>query len=123
GDLGLVHDATVLTLGHREGALTCIDRIITLQGTRAAPVQLEAVEEAISALDQAFNVGRVRIESWQGAHVGQGLARRGPPVEVMTPTAKTNAEEWPALIQALATHTLILPRHERLREELLNLAY
>src|SRR5581483_7763950 len=32
-----------------------------------------------------------------------------------------HAEEWPVLAQALASRTLILPHHARLREELLNL--
>jgi hypothetical protein len=120
---GLLIDATVVVMGHREGALICIDRITTLQGTRQAPVQLEAVEDVLLGLDAAFRVRWIRIESWQGAGSVQRLVRRGLPVEIMTPTAKTNSEEWPMLIQALATHTLILPPHARLREELLNLTY
>ncbi len=40
---------------------------------------------------------------------------------LFTPTAKTNAEEWPILAQRLAGRTLVLPPHARLREELLNL--
>src|SRR5439155_18017949 len=40
-----------------------------------------------------------------------------------TPTAKNQGEEWPILAQPLANGTLVVPRHARLREELLNLVY
>ena len=120
-DLGLTHDPSVAALGHREGELLCLDRIQTFQGSRAHPVELAAVEDALLEWHARFNVQRIRIESWQGAASVQRLAELGLPVEIMTPTARTNAEEWPALIQALASHRLILPEHPRLREELLNL--
>jgi hypothetical protein len=51
------------------------------------------------------------------------LTALGLPVELFTPTLKTNAEEWPVLVRRLTDRTLILPQHGRLREELLNLAY
>ena len=36
------------------------------------------------------------------------------------PTQKKHAEEWPLLVQRLVARTLVLPKHARLREELLN---
>jgi LmbE family N-acetylglucosaminyl deacetylase len=51
----------------------------------------------------------------------QSLERAGLPVELFSPTAKAHAEEWPILAQRLASRTLVLPPHARLREELLNL--
>jgi hypothetical protein len=52
----------------------------------------------------------------------QNLAReRRLPVELSVPTAKSHAEEWPVLAQRLSSRTIILPKHERLCEELLNL--
>jgi len=51
----------------------------------------------------------------------QSLQRSGLPVELFTPTAKTNAEEWRILAQRLAARTLVLPPHARLREDLLDL--
>jgi hypothetical protein len=122
-DLGLVHDATVLALGHREGELILIDRIETLEGDRERPVSLAAVEERLLDWHARFDVRRIRIESWQGVASAQRLAALGLPAEIQTPTTKTNSEEWPQLIQALAGHRLILPEHARLREELLNLTY
>jgi hypothetical protein len=100
-----------------------IDRLVTLQGDRERPVQLAAVEDVISRLFDWFPIRRARIESWQGVGSAQRLAARGLPVEVFAPTAKAHSEEWPLLAQALANRTIVLPRHERLREELLGLAY
>lgn len=100
-----------------------IDKIITFQGSREQPVRLSAVEDTIKALAQRFNVTKIRIESWQGLSAVQSLSRLGLPVELFTPTAKAHAEEWPVLAQRLATQTLVLPPHARLREELLNLVY
>lgn len=65
----------------------------------------------------------IRIESWQGLSAVQRLTKYGLPVELFTPTAKTNSEEWPILSQRLVSRTLLLPPHPRLREELLNLTY
>jgi hypothetical protein len=62
-DIGLVHDATVNVLGHREGELICIDRIQTLQGTREHPVELAAIEEVWLDWAGRFTVGRIRMES------------------------------------------------------------
>jgi hypothetical protein len=49
------------------------------------------------------------------------LQASGLPVELYIPSAKKNAEEWPVLVQYLTAHTVVLPKHARLREELLNL--
>ena len=100
-----------------------IDKIITFQGSREEPVKLAVVEETIKHLAQRFNVRKIRIESWQGMAAVQNLKALDLPVELFTPTAKAHAEEWPVLAQHLATQTLVLPPHARLREELLNLVY
>ena len=100
-----------------------IDKIITFQGSREEPVKLAVVEETIKDLAQRFNVRKIRIESWQGISAVQNLQALGLPVALFTPTAKTNAEEWPVLAQRLSSGTLVLPPHARLREELLNLVY
>ena len=44
-------------------------------------------------------------------------------MELFHPTAKQHAEEWPVLAQRLASGSLVLFPHVRLREELLNLFY
>ena len=120
-DLGLVNDPTVVALGHAEGGLVFIDLLWTFEGSRAKPVQLADVEAAIRQLSARFQVRRWRIESWQGVAAVQSLQRLGLPVELFAPTAKAHAEEWPILAQRLSSRTIILPTHDRLREELLNL--
>ena len=120
-DLGAVHDPSVIAVGHVEGDLAYIDKIITFQGSREAPVQLATVEEKQRDLARQFRLTKIRIESWQGMGAVQSLQRAGLPVELYTPTAKSHAEEWPVLAQRLSSRTLLLPLHARLREELLNL--
>jgi hypothetical protein len=120
-DLGAVHDPTVIGVGHAEDGLICIDRLMTFQGSRETPVQFVDVEAALVALAAAFPPTRIVVESWQGLPVVQSLARRGWPVEVFTPTARTVADQWNTLSQALVSRRLVLPVHARLREELLNL--
>jgi hypothetical protein len=120
-DLGAVHDPTVIAVGHEDGGTVYIDRLLTFQGSHEQPVSLAAVEAAIVDLCRTFRLRKMRIESWQGLSAVQSLQRRGLPVEIFAPTAKTNAEEWPVLAQRLSSRTLVLPPHARLREELLNL--
>src|SRR5439155_22371413 len=98
-----------------------LDALLTFQGSRAEPVQIQTLEQALLDLAARFNLTKVRIESWQGIGTVQRLERLGLPVELFIPTPKTNAEEWPQLAQRLSNGTLQLFPHARLREELLNL--
>jgi len=120
-DIGAVHDPSVVGLGHEAGGIVYVDKLITFQGSRESPVQLATVEAAVIDLCRRFTVREVRVESWQGLAAVQRLQTRGLPVRMFTPTAKSNAEEWPVLAQRLSTGTLVLPVHARLREELLGL--
>lgn|SRR5215831_41840 len=123
-DFGLVHDPTVGAVGHVEAnGFAYVDRLVTFQGSREAPVSLAAVEATIRDLAIKFPAHRIRIESWQGMAAVQSLQRLGLPVELFTPTAKAHADEWPVLAQRLAARTLVLPPHPRLRDELLGLSY
>jgi hypothetical protein len=123
-DLGAVHDPTVIGCGYvnAQGQIA-VHRVETFQGSKAAPVLVAVIEAALQRLAQTFPPLRIRIESWQGLGTVQKLAALNLPVEIFTPTAKTNAEEWPILARHLAERTIILPPHERLREELVSLTY
>lgn len=126
-DLGLVHDPSVVGVGHVEtvegAALVCIDRLVTFQGSREEPVQLEAVEAEVRDLATRFRTRTIIIETWQGAGLAQRLERAGYDVTLFAPTPRPLSEQWSALRQLLASRRLVLPVHPRLREELLGLSY
>jgi hypothetical protein len=114
----------VIAIGHLDALdQAVIDKLLTFQGSREQPVQLARVEAVLLDCCAAFPPGLIRVESWQGLGSVQRLLALGLPVELFTPTQKTNSEEWPILVRRFSERTLILPKHERLREELLNLAY
>jgi hypothetical protein len=121
-DLGLVDNPAVVGMGSQQDGLVCVDRLITFQGSREAPIQLRAVEATIVELAQAFSVSRVVIESWQGEGLVQSLRDRGWPAESFKPTPTAVAPQWATLARCLADRRLVLPVHARLREELLNLS-
>ena len=98
-----------------------LGRLITCQGSAEAPVQLAHVERALVELSREWHLQQIQIESWQGVAATQTLQRLGLHVTLFTPTMKTNAEQWPILAQRLASRTIVLFPHARLREELLNL--
>jgi len=120
-DIGLVHDPSVICVAHAEDGLIYVDVLQTYQGSRAQPVRIATLEAALTDLAARFNLTRIRVESWQGAGIAQGLQGLGLPVELFTPTPKSNQEEWPQLAQRLSNGTLLLFPHARLREELLGL--
>ena len=123
-DLGAVHDPTVIAIGHLDALdQAVIDKLLTFQGSREQPVQLARVEAVLLECCAAFPPGLIRVESWQGLGSVQRLLALGLPVELFTPTQRTNSEEWPILVRRFSDRTLILPTHDRLREELLNLSY
>lgn len=122
-DLGWVDNPTVGAVGHHANGLIYIDRLLTLQGSREAPVLLPVVQAHLLDLASRFPPGRIRVESPQGLQMSQQLRGLSVPVEVLTPTAKSNSEEWPVLAERLRSRTLVLFPHARLREELLNLTY
>lgn len=120
-DLGTVRDPSVIAVGFEEGGRVYIGRLLTFQGSHSRPVRLSDVEDAIRDLARRWRLRKIRIESWQGIASAQRLEGLGLPVEVFAPTAKAHAEEWPVLAQRLASRTILLPPHARLRDELLNL--
>ena len=102
------------------GARSQLPRHLLGAERRAKPVaSLQEVLETIAAREQAAKAEPAQPPAGTESVVEPG--RCGPPVELLTPTPKTNAEEWPQLAPRLAAATLVLFPHSRLREELLNL--
>src|SRR5437867_4276715 len=46
-DIGLVHDPTVIAVGHLDGGVVYLDRFLTFQGSREQPVRLADVEACL----------------------------------------------------------------------------
>jgi phage terminase large subunit-like protein len=91
-DIGLRNDATVVSVVHLEpvGAETLwasrkrravLDRMVVLQGSKGAEVDLARVEEVVLAASKEYNNAPVRLDPWQGIGVAQRLRRRNVRVE------------------------------------------
>jgi len=122
-DLGYIGDPAVVGAAHLTDGVLYVCRLITIQGSREAPVRMSAIKETIRALHANRQTVTTKIESWQGISIAQDLQQELPGVELFVPTAKAHAEQWPLLAHRLSNRTLILPRHLQLREELLGLSY
>jgi len=127
-DLGLRKDATAIAVCHgvqrpdnQTGVVT--DTLRTLRGTKAEPVQLEAVEDLVVELVEAYRVRRVVFESWQGASSVQRLRKRleGVSVEEQFPTAESMAKAWGGLYSLITGARLCVFPHAELRREMLAL--
>ena len=122
-DLGLVHDATAIAVTHkRADGSVALDRLLTFKGTRKEPVRVADVLDAVTALDEQFGLRLVRVESPEGGEsLVQSLRGQSVNAETLRPTQKTQQEAWGNLLSLFQNGRLVLFRHERLREELLNL--
>ena len=110
-------------MGSVDAGVVCVNRLVTLQGSREHPLSMQAVERAIVDVAEAFPPTKILIESWQGVSAAQSLARLGYPAVISTPSLKSNAEQWGVLNQLLTARRLALPIHPQLRAELLGLQY
>lgn len=123
-DLGLVHDLTAIAVARAEDDGTVIlSSLHTMKGTRAEPVNLEAVENLVADLVERFNVRAVTFEAWQAVGSVQRLQKRLPGVKVdaLSPTQGTQATLFQTLLTLFATNQLVLFPHEQLRKEALGL--
>jgi hypothetical protein len=122
-DLGISHDITAGAIMHGEGDRVVLDHLFTLQGTKAAHVNLPALEESLVAKTEQFNVGEWKLEAYQAEMLAQRLQTRLPGVKVTTisPTASSQRTLFEGFYSLLATNRLVLYRHDLLRRQALNL--
>ena len=127
-DVGLVHDPTTIAIAHAEGersdARVVLDALVTFQGSRSDPVELEAVEDAVEDLVDRFGVRTFTFEAPQSVASTQRLQKRLAgrcQVDARYPTALTQAELFGTLYQLLSNHRLTVFPHEQLRKEALSL--
>lgn len=121
-DVGLVNDATVLTVGHLErfedAAVVVVDRQDVWQGSRSAPVDLAEVEAAILEAHAAYGRAPLIFDPYQAAQLSQGLRRRGVKVEPYNFTQQAISRLAGTMYQLLAGRLLDLPDDEALVAEL-----
>jgi hypothetical protein len=123
-DVGLVHDPTAIAVAHAEDDRTILDTMFTLQGTRAEPVDMEAVEDLVVDLTERFKVQTWVFEAPQAVASVQRLVKRlsgRAKVTFRFPTANTQAELFGNLYRLFSTAKLVLFEHEQLRREALAL--
>lgn len=119
-DLGLVSDRTVAAVAHRENDTVVLDRLHVWQGSRAAPVTLQAVEDAVHGLSSEFNRAPVVFDPHQAIQLTQSLARRGVKTHQENFTVRSNGERALLLHTLIKSRRLALPDDAALLDELAN---
>ena len=127
GDLGLVHDATVLVVAHAE-TLTedrhgpkrlVVDHLERWQGSKLHRVQLRDVEERILELSAEYNRAAVHLDPDQAQGLLQSLARQGVNAREFTFSLTSVGQVATALVQAFHNGLVEVPDSPELRSELL----
>jgi hypothetical protein len=119
-DLGVVHDRTVLSIGHRDGDRVLLDRQQTWQGSRRQPVDFGEVEAFIVAAHERFGF-RLLLDPWQGLDLAQRLRGRGVPTEEYTFSSASKQKLAASLLSTINNGNLHLYEADGLRDELLAL--
>ncbi len=129
-DLGLKHDRTVVSIAHAEDALdvpedvrarrVVLDRQLTFAGSRARPVRLGDVEEAIAEASRAYNGAKVVADPWQAVGLCQRLRARGVAVSEFSFSATSVGRLASTLHLLLRDRLLALPDEPELLDELAN---
>jgi hypothetical protein len=126
-DVGLVHDPTAIAVCHLEGDLgtgvVVMDRLMTMQGSKAMPVDLEALEDLVGQLMEQYKCFRAIFEAPQAVASVQRLQKRFPQahVEARYPTVEVQAMLFGNLYHLFSSRRLRLFPHQQLKREALNL--
>jgi hypothetical protein len=123
-DIGISHDPTAIAVVHGEGDLVGLDAMFTIQGTRAEPVDIPAMEDLLCDLTDRYHVRHWMLEAPQAVGSAQRLQKRLEgrcKVEFRFPTQNTQAELYGGLYRLFSTGKLVLYPHEQLRREALAL--
>lgn len=131
-DLGLVNDATVLTVAHAIPAtapdgtpdrsappVVVLDRQLTRQGTKNAPVSISEVEELIATTATQYNRAEVLIDPWQAQGSIERLRARGVKITAWTFSSSSVGRLGAALHTALRDQRVQLYPDPDLMAELL----
>jgi len=125
-DLGLVHDRTVVAVGHAEptsdeaGAprRVVVDSLKRWRGKRLRPVQLSDVEAYIALTARRYSNAKVIFDPWQAAGLSQRLQTQGIRCEAFNFTQTSTARLASSLHLALKNRLVWLPNDDELLTEL-----
>lgn len=127
GDLGLVHDATVIAVGHAEQTgddantprRLVIDHLERWQGSKRHRVQLADVESRIFELAGEYNRAQVHLDPDQAQGLLQSLNRRGVTAKEFAFTVNSVGQIATSLVQVFHNRLIEIPDTPELRAELL----
>jgi hypothetical protein len=125
-DVGLVADATVLSIAHaepvesdgRRAVRVVLDRQHVWGGSREAPVDLGEVEAAIVEASRAYNRARLVFDPWQAQHLAQRLRTAGVRADEFTFSSQSVGRLGRTLFGLIRDGLLDLPDEEALLDEL-----
>ncbi len=120
-DLGLVNDRTVLAVGHREGSDVHLDAMQTWRGTKARPVSLAEVRDAVLAAHRRYDLRGLTFDRWQAHRLVEELSSEGVPCRAFEFTSGSKQRYSAALLQHLNEGTLRLYEPGTLEDELRSL--
>ena len=120
-DVGIVKDATVLTIGHREGDRTLLDYQMVWQGSQQRPVDLARVGEECFELLRAFGGARLTFDPWQSKELAQRLTARGIDTEEFHFSTQSKMRLASTLLAAFNTGAIGLYEAPGLHAELAKL--
>lgn len=117
-DVGIVKDATVLSIGHREDTTISLDYQLVWQGSRAHPVDLAQVGAETFELLQSFDNARLIFDPYQALELAQRLDARGATTTEFHFSTQSKMRLASALLTAFNTGALALYEAPGLHDEL-----
>ncbi len=117
-DLGLVSDATVLAIAHREGPDVHLDLLTVWQGSKAHPVSLGEVRDSILQAHHRYNLRGLWFDRWQAHRLTEELSEAGVQCHAYEFTSASKQRYSAALLQHLNQGTLALYEPGGLQDEL-----
>jgi len=120
GDLGAVHDWTVLIVGHLDTRnRLVVDLTRDWQGSHDRPVSFMEVGEEIVTLHRRFRLERCVLDAWQAHLMVEQLQRRQVPASIIALDSGTLDRYVTQLKQAFVRRAIRIPdRLTDLREQL-----
>lgn len=121
GDAGSTHDLWGFVISHVDptDAKLVIDVVRLWRGTKAAPVDFQAVEDEIVRLHQRFALKSLTLDAWQTLHLASRLRLRGLPNVRTVGVETSRLDTMATTLKAIFQNRLIrIPPHPGLIEQL-----